>query len=233
MDKEINNKEDNNQRDVEAPEVEPSQETPKFKFMNQEFDYTPDGYKQFEAAKNVFEQTLGRQSQELGTLRKELPHVKKLGSSVDSPSRAQLFKQVSDMLEEGDTEKSVKLMADYIVQMEEQKAKKDVENSFRQQYEQARPDYFDVLDKDLAWDHVFNNYRDELYHQDDPVAFVDSVLGPKVEKLKSRFKPMKELDDSNSFEPLGTNKAAPKKAAPSAAADKPKGKTLRDLADSY
>lgn len=232
MDKQIENNEEQQVEDS-SQEIVAEDKPLEIEFMGQTFEATPEGIARYNAARQVFERTLGQQSQELGTLRKELPHIKRFGSSVENPDRAQLFKRVNDMLEEGDTEKSVKLMADYIVQMEESRVKEQVESNFKRQFEQAEPEIFEVLDKDLAWDYVFANYRDELYHQDDPATFVRSILEPKATKLKSKFAPAQSLKkESDEFEPLGKTAAAPKKQPPVKKEEAaPKAKTLRDLSD--
>lgn len=203
--------EEKNSEEGQAPS-QANDDVLKIEFMGQEFEATPEGIGRYNAARKVFEQTFGRQSQELGTLRKELPHVKKLGVG-GSTSRAALFKEVAQLADEGNSDEALKRMANYIQQREVEIESREIEAKFKRDYESARPDIFEVLDKDLAWDHVFSNYRDALYHEEDPVGFVDRILSPKASKLKEKIggsNPKRDLS-AESFTSLGAGQSSPAK----------------------
>lgn len=183
-------------------------ETLEFEFLNQKFPATPEGIERYNAARRVFEHTFGRQSQELGQLRKEVPYVKKLGTA-GSPDKAQLFKQVNELAESGDADKALQIMAGYIqardIEIESQK----VEADFKRSYEESRKDIFEYVDPELAWGYVMSNYKDELYNAEDPAEFVDRILKPKADKLRQRAP--KEVDDS--FTGIGRGQGSPRPAA--------------------
>jgi hypothetical protein len=58
------------------------------------------------------------------------------------------------------------------------------ENEFWDEYKRSRSELFEVFPEDVAKTYVFANYKDQLYNVDDPFGLVDSILQPKVAKIK-------------------------------------------------
>lgn len=190
---------------VSQEEASNSQE---IEFMGNSYDInTSEGLAAFNAAKSVFEKMVGKQAQEVGQLRKEVPYVKKFGVRASSPDSAHTLKQITKLSEEGETDKALNLMVELYQKREEEIANRKAEDDFWDAYEGSRPEYFSVLDSEMSKDYFFGTYRQQLAEVDDPVAFADAVFGPKAERLKVKVQPQ-QVKDENEFIALGKGQVA-------------------------
>lgn len=167
---------------------------------------TAEGRAGLKAFQDALSFTAGKLSNEVGSLRKAQAPFQKLGLKVETTDEAQLAVTAKKLVEEGKLEDAFGLMFSELQNSRRKLEQERQENQFWSEYTKLRSDLFSVFPEDVAKTYVFANYREKLYEVEDPYALVDSILEPKVSRLKApqpKVEPVVEVPAS-----LGAGKIA-------------------------
>jgi hypothetical protein len=185
-----------NQKEVKVAEQETVQAKPEaeksnppapkvFKVHGREFDISTDeGFKQAQTWSEAMSTLVGKQGNELGSLREEVAPLRRYNLKKVTPDKIGLLSKVESLRSEGNHFEADKLLASYVEQTELATEATLERERLWNDYKASNPEVFAVLPEDMAKSYVFANYSDKIEGSDDPMGIIDRVLKPKASKLK-------------------------------------------------
>lgn len=193
----------------------PKNDSKLFKVYGREFDVaTEDGFKQAQTWAEAMSTLVGKQSNEIGDLRKEVEPIRKYNLKGATVDEVALRTKVEQLRDEGNHREADNLMLELVKQSRIHADTRAERETMWADYRTARKEIFDVLPEDMAKSYVFGQYASELESAEDPFALIDRVLQPKAAKLK----PRPAVEPPVATATTGTTPAA-KPAAPAADVD--------------
>jgi hypothetical protein len=186
-------------------EAEATPEPKILKIHGKEFDIsTDDGLKQAQYWGEAVSTLAGRQSNEIGELRREVEPLRKYNLTRPDFDEIEITQKVEKLRAEGEHVEADRLMFELYRQTKLDTEVQREEDRLWSDYRASRPELFQRLPEDMARDYVFNNYRVELRGEADPFSLLDRILKPKASRI--------EPSQQSSSEPaatLGAGASAP------------------------
>jgi hypothetical protein len=169
----------------EEPKVEPVGPAPKlFRVYGREFDVsTETGFIQAQAFAEGMSTLIGKQSTEIGTLRKEVEPLRKYNLTNASVDEVKILKDVEKLRDEGRHSDADRLMFELYRQTQNVADERLEKERLWNDYRAANSKMFEVLDEEMSKEHVFKNYSSELSKTEDQFGLLDRVLKPKFNKF--------------------------------------------------
>ena len=193
-------------------------------FGNRSFDIsTAEGKRDLEIYLEAFSHMAGKHANELGSLRQEVEPLRRYGIKRPSQDKVEIMKEVERLHEEGESKEAMRLMFNYVEQVEADNRARAEEARLWSDYVTSRKELFDDLDEQVYKDYIFRNYRGELEEAQDPFDLLDRILTPKMRKKA------KKADDDTYATVRGSEPRREKKKAE----DKPKSGSWDAMLDEF
>ena len=196
----------------ETDEQDSSSEPAFFEFKGRRFD----NQESLTAFIEGVTMSQGRLAQQNDELKREVEPFRKYNLKGVTVDEAQIMKQVGEMRDEGNHVEADRLMLEFTRQIKSDTDVKREKDRMWSDYVKARRErVFDVIDEDLARDHIFNNYDDKLQETDDPFGLIDRILEPKANAKRPSSEPAQPTAT------LGAGNTPSVPATPSSSSDEP------------